>query len=361
MKSLVFSIIALGAIVSSVALANKEVGNGGDGVVVGDRVYLFDLYESYNHLKPSLSNVEPSKEILQNVSERFQVNRNIITANYESGATDYDYDKLMLELAKKLTEIKKTDLLFGYSLERSVLAHSWSFVPYQLNDIKDDDGSDIEMPGELVQVAVRSYRSIKFDNSLVKKMDLANLVATIVHESVYALITPALMTEVIDGKKVEYYQQESRRAREVVNYLFSGPLSFNLMRSIVSGSMPIGAAMGLVVAYNSDEFVLYNFRSSGSFNFLDKKQVRTELMQQCADVHGNQVNEFALFSYAITSYGFYPYKDKNQVDKYHFSATNTFRSAAFEVRFSNRSSKEQCLDKMLIEFEKFTAGGRVIR
>lgn len=356
MKVFILSLVVASTFITSTAFANKEVGNGGDGVVIGDKVYLFDLYESYNHLNPSLPLEEAAVADLESLSSRFQEIRNAVQGNYSSGSTKYDYEQFIRELAKKVTELKKTDLLFGYSVQRALLAHSWAFVPYQLNNIQDDDGSDVELPGELVQIAVRSYRSIKFDNSLVKKMDLSNLIATIMHEAVYSLLQPELQTEQHNGKMLEYMKQPSRRAREIVSYLFSGPLTQASLRNIVLGSIPVGPAFGVSLIGKEAGFLAYDFKiKEVHFNPMDKKSLQEVFSKECAKVKSNDMNHITFLYVSIYNYSFYSFIGKSNVEKYYFGGLNDNKFVQMNVIFDGPATKDICIEKMLEKFSVLTS------
>lgn len=227
-------------------------GNGGDGVVINGKVYLFDLYEYSVHENPYFDDqVEPDELIYDMLYNKFLNFKDTINDNRKT----YIYADLIKLIAKKLTSLQKLDPLFSTTILTSIIHYNWVLSTQDVIDIKDDDGSDIIYDEELIAVAVRSYRTIKVSNHRVKQMDLKNFVATIFHEAIYGVIPQVEVVEYIpykkkvtnpDGTVVEtdeykqevYYKQLSRRVREITGAIFSKSLSKLELLAVISGSFP---------------------------------------------------------------------------------------------------------------------------
>lgn len=228
-------------------------GNGGDGVVINGKVYLFDLYEYSIHDNPYFDDqVEPDPVIYDMLYNKFLNFKDTINNNKKI----YIYADLIELIAKKLTSLQKLDPLFSTTVLTSIIHYNWVLSTQDVIDVKDDDGSDIIYDEELIAVAVRSYRTIKVSNYRVKQMDLKNFVATIFHEAIYGVIPQVKVLEYIpykkkvtnpDGSVVEteeykeevYYKQLSRRVREITGAIFSKKLSTLELQAVISGSFPV--------------------------------------------------------------------------------------------------------------------------
>lgn len=226
-KIITTAIILSIACCSSIAYAvTGHDGNGGDGIKIDNKIYLFDLVESGLHLVPYF---DTNLEIDPNIQQR------VNNALYPLSA------QVNEKIAKKLTEIYRVDQVFSTVLLQTIEAYSWHVVKdFSLIEINDEDGSDIVIPKkDFVQAAVRSFRSIKISGDVLEAMDNANIAALIFHEIIYA-ISPLTM---VPGRnsKIKNIYQSPRRAREITSYLFSPQLrnkGFRGLRSIVASQKP---------------------------------------------------------------------------------------------------------------------------
>ena len=215
------STLLLALCISANAFAGDfGAGNGGDGVVENGKVYLFDLYES------GVTNPNLSRDSVENSRDLAILDKVFSSMNNE----------VKNIIARKISAIRYIDPVLAESLLLAFQQYSWKIVQLPLNNVKDDDGTDIDYPIQnLVQVAVRNNRTIRISNSYMSKMDAGNLAALIFHEVIYALIPPEYrfgrrLSEVIiesDGSKREIYEkykflrQPSRPVRDIVAFLFS--------------------------------------------------------------------------------------------------------------------------------------------
>ena len=128
-------------------------GNGGDGVVINEKVYLFDLYEYSVHENPYFDDqVEPDELIYDMLYNKFLNFKDTINDNRKT----YIYADFIELIAKKLTTLQKLDPLFSTTILTSIIHYNWVLSTQDVIDVKDDDGSDIIYDEELIAVAVRS-------------------------------------------------------------------------------------------------------------------------------------------------------------------------------------------------------------
>ena len=122
---------------NAMAQSTKDVkGNGGDGVVIGNRVYLFDLYES------GIQNLNLSEEVSKRVDVTTKVNQSLNA--FSPFVRNIVANKIVAlgKVDKALSEV----LLHGFSM------FSWRIVPFSLQDVADDDGTDIALGSTRLRV-----------------------------------------------------------------------------------------------------------------------------------------------------------------------------------------------------------------
>lgn len=164
------------------------VGNGGDGIVFGETVFLLDLIQSGIHKNPWYSSRIDSK--------------------WESSVKDLfseDYPRSLI--AAKLTEIAQKDRIVADILFNTMKAYNWSMTSMALTNVPDEDSVNEFNKYEMIQLAIRQNQSIYINYSYWLKMDPKNKAALIFHEAVYASL---------DSRQYA----TGARAREIVGYLF---------------------------------------------------------------------------------------------------------------------------------------------
>ena len=122
---------------NAMAQSTKDVkGNGGDGVVIWNRVYLFDLYES------GIQNLNLSEEVSKRVDVTTKVNQSLNA--FSPFVRNIVANKIVAlgKVDKALSEV----LLHGFSM------FSWRIVPFSLQDVADDDGTDIALGSTRLRV-----------------------------------------------------------------------------------------------------------------------------------------------------------------------------------------------------------------
>ncbi|MFN8791599.1 MAG: hypothetical protein ACK5Y2_09120 [Bdellovibrionales bacterium] len=195
-----------------------SVGNGGDGIVLDGRVYLYDLVEHGLHKNPYWA---PGNTVTQDLQELVDVNLERLSPAVR---------KLV---ALKISEVAKVDAVFAALLKLALKTFQWHLIEdFSLVEINDEDGSDVMIPRDrFKQVAVRSLGSIKIDQSLIENMDSENQAALVLHELIYGVL-PIRWTkiELPASKSIEVGQpsrfidvayQSSQLARQITAYVFT--------------------------------------------------------------------------------------------------------------------------------------------
>ena len=199
MKWLSFLICLLTLNAAHAAPGGDVIGNGGDGVVIEGQLYLLDLVEFGNFKLPYFdpnSRAESSDlAVLKSISH-LPVDHSL--------------------LARKIGEIRALSPLLADSLLQAIRMYTWRLVSYELVDVGDEN-TVVNLPR--TQIAIRSRKAIMiFENELLRLND-ANRVALILHEMIYAMITPVKTRA---ASRLEY--QQSSVAREINSYLFTESL-----------------------------------------------------------------------------------------------------------------------------------------
>lgn len=216
----VFAPLLLAAtLVAGPARAGFEVGNGGQGVVLGERIYLLDLVESGIERDP--------------VVRRDAVSDGAWSSRLGAALSGIDDAPLAL-VAAKLQEIRALHPTLAFSLLLASESLRWLPVESELESIPDRVGVIETGRYEIVQLAVRAGRSVRIHRPSWKRLDEVNRAALLVHELVYSLIEPSRRE---DG----FSEQSAVRAREITAFLFSRSLSRG-------GASALGTIIGEAIA-----------------------------------------------------------------------------------------------------------------
>ncbi len=351
-------------------------GNGGDGVEIDGQVYLFDLYENYQHLSPVLETIEPDEYFQDVIHAHLVPLRNQVDRNLKDGVTDYGYNDLIREFTKKITAISRKDYLLGFSLFKATTSFNWSLVPLSLININDDDGSDIKNPPPLVQIAVRSFRSIKLDNHLIAKMDLGNFVATMVHEVIYALISPinVIESKIIPVKvtlpngnieeyekveKIEYHIQPARRVREIVSYLFSREINSSRgggLKSIVLGSLPSLEDDIPLYTNKKKDLIIFNVKlyRDSEVDISSEEDLNKKIGKYCKrESESAMIREAFFVRHRSFDYSFAKYKGKDDQQKVHLTYIVNYDSTIVRFLYTNGGSLKECLEKSKSKIKQY--------
>lgn len=209
--------IASVLLISSFAYAGKEGGNGGNGLLLNGHVYLLDLVQA--GLEEKVFEPTPQCANQPDLTERL--------------ARTLDQTRMPLQLiSAKICEIKARYPLYARLLLSAIELYDWRFVNTFLNDTDDDDSDVAEAPGQHVQLAVRSERTIRLASRYWPYLSPTHQAALVIHEAVYAT-SPVVNSDLPlphpkpydQYEGVSYYKmQDSRVVRDIVGLFFDGDL-----------------------------------------------------------------------------------------------------------------------------------------
>lgn len=196
MTRFIFAGVVAILFVSSAAFGAKEVGNGGQGVLIGRKIVVLDLVESgieeplFSDMPPQRGNEARMEEALRGL--------NAPTAL----------------IAQKLQELGAYSPLLSDMLVFAAESYSWRLVSGPLESIPDAGG--VFDPGghRIVQLAVRAGRTVRIDAELWRQMDVRNQAVLILHELIYSLMP---LKDAGNG----FRSQDAVRAREVNAFLYT--------------------------------------------------------------------------------------------------------------------------------------------
>lgn len=197
MLRLLSLVVLLGSALPS--FASDVIGNGGAGLIVGNRLYLLDLVEA-GHTAPVISGQPAAPRILQRVTNAVRL--------------DAATNELV---ARKLTELAAADPVFALVLIKVMESHTWFVTDQDLGPVGDERSPLHIDPKKLVQMAVRRSPAIYLSQAALRRLDAANRAALVLHEVTYALVTP-----ITDAGQT---YQPSWFARQAVGEVFSRDFS----------------------------------------------------------------------------------------------------------------------------------------
>lgn len=193
------SLVLLGTFaLSSSAFAGTFVGNGGEGVEIGQKIELRDLFSSGEVDHPYLgTDVDPT--ILRQIN-----------------AVPFGFDVPLKILAAQLSAINRSVPGLGDYLVSAIKVYSWTPISLPLQPVSDPDDPVRLPPGaQLVQIANRFQTNIRISDVCWRKMNDIQRVALILHEAVFSLLKPMC------GQASNGCFQPDYIARELTADLFS--------------------------------------------------------------------------------------------------------------------------------------------
>ena len=214
---------------SLVSAFNATANTGGDGVIVGDKVQLYELYES------GLQNLNLSEEVSKNVHVTTKINKAL--SSFSPRVRDI--------VANKMVALRDLDTAFAEVLLHGLSVYYWKIVPFPLQDVADSDGVDITSPlKKLVQIADRKDRTIRIDKNLLSKMDDGQVAALILHETLFTYVTPMRINDYNDRLQ---YRQNSQLVRDINSYLFSSDFRSNpeAFFYLVDNRLPVSSELDI--------------------------------------------------------------------------------------------------------------------
>lgn len=205
MKGILLSIAV--AFFACVAQAEGTDTHGGDGVIIGETVYLLDLVEQGVEENPYFN-----PEVQTDEAVRQRVERAL------TGIQDAPIDLV----AKKMTELMIINPAFAITLLKAVEMHIWRLVRFDLVDVPDEDSVLVFKDHKLIQLAIRRMQGISIAREHWLRMSMEQRAALIFHEAVYAVISPHKEWVTLPDKtRVEKLVQNPIKVREITGYLFS--------------------------------------------------------------------------------------------------------------------------------------------
>lgn len=180
----------------SFVFANGFVGNGGEGVEYDGKVVVYDLFSFGVHKNPYFgAQSDPLFPALPSPKE-----------------LGFEYPKDLLQ--QKLTDLNRIAPGMGDYVLMTMNSYTWVLQDFPLTPIKRiDDPVILPTGARLTQIANRLGMTIRIHKDTWGRLDDANKVALIVHESIFSLVRPM---PVQGGFQV----QSSRTAREIVGGFF---------------------------------------------------------------------------------------------------------------------------------------------
>lgn len=176
LKAAYLAVLILASSASS--FAGDRIGNGGQGVKVGEVVYSFDLYESGLHDQPFFSAI-------------VQADPSIVERSRMALPKGFPF----LLVAQKLTELRQVSVLSSVLLLNIMENLTWRLVPSDLIDTLDGDDTPLDLSKiNKVQLAVREQGIVRIDKAKFLMMDEANQAALVVHELFYTWIDTQIET-----------------------------------------------------------------------------------------------------------------------------------------------------------------------
>lgn len=170
MKQLMTLILLLSVFSIPTSYASKEVGNGGNGLLMNGVPVVLDLVEAGVDTAPFFD-------------DSIEINHALLL-ELKKGLPQFpETHKLM---ARKLSEIEKISPPIAWALAESFRLFNIRVVNETLVNIHDDDSVVDYDPSVMVQLAIRRGTSIFLNGTWWPKMQPEQKVALLLHEMVYA-------------------------------------------------------------------------------------------------------------------------------------------------------------------------------
>lgn len=188
---------------SSASWAQIFVGNGGDGFLVKDKVYLRDFdygsvsatgfFGRWIYSQPRSIGLKVSP---------FVSDRLVIPSSLENVGLPQD------TLARKLTDLSDNNKLMSLHLMKIINLYDWVFYDQPLPLLEPNDPSLSPLKNaQRVQIAIRQGTKITISKFYWKKMSDVDKVGLILHEALFAFIKPQCL------------ESDSRVCRQSVSYV----------------------------------------------------------------------------------------------------------------------------------------------
>lgn len=196
-----FLLLNLMFLVPAFAQAHIFIGNGGEGVQVGDKLYVRDLFEQGTHLNPVFGN-----RIDSELEKRIRHSRAVVATGVSANLW-----------VRKLTDLNQNSALLGNLVLEALEKYTLKFTQTPLPLLPDDfPRSDIP-PSSRVQIANRLFRTITIHQPSWQILSPEHQVALLVHETLYGLSKVSC-----DSKGS--CEQASKPIREITGLAFSAKM-----------------------------------------------------------------------------------------------------------------------------------------
>lgn len=243
-----FKLLVASFFILSYALAGNG-SHGGDGILINRKPYLLDLVEFNAHLKgPTITGSCAIRDL-----------DGLLTDSIEEVN-----EEIRIELISRINDLCKISpsIAVGILMGINTLVFNW--VDLSLRDIKDEEtplGYDSKM---IVQLAARQDFKVFIDSNLWQQLDLRNKVALILHETVFALLKP----EMISGG---FFRQKSPHARSIVGSLYSGKLGASaiLTKKILDTLAIPDIKTGAIDEYSKERIGVIELEASVFYEHMD--------------------------------------------------------------------------------------------
>ena len=205
-------LVVLLSLVSSTVFADPDrVGNGGDGVIVGNHIYVLDLVEAGVEENPFFN------EEIQ-IDTEIQRRLEVVFSKIPNMPVNL--------LARKFSEIKALDRILGLALLKTAKMYHWRLINEKFTDNQDENRILDYDPQDIVHLAKRNSRTARLQKEFWNdsRLNDSHRVALVTHEIVSALV------------------QDILRTQEITGYLFTEDLASNGregLMEMIRGSLPL--------------------------------------------------------------------------------------------------------------------------
>lgn len=220
-------------------MAAGEVGNGGHGIKIGDKIFLYDLWEAGMENGPrhafdraSLAKgmvtqrvAVPGGTLISGRNPVDDVTSLFFADEVARSFSEESLKSLVPKVADRLAVIYELDPVLAMSLGESIRAHSWAITDVELGPVTLPDPVHKLGERQVVLLANRSGRFIYLFRKYWSRMDDFNRVGLILHEAIYSLLPPLRVALPHGG---ETLRQDGKRARQITA-LLSGMKSYALL------------------------------------------------------------------------------------------------------------------------------------
>jgi len=199
--TLILSFLTSPFTLASSSGAGHFVGNGGEGVLVDQQIFLRDLYESGLSQNPWIG---------KDLSPELKLDLNRPSLIRLLG----DHQDLFL---RKLTDLNQISPHLGRYLLEVLQSYDWVLLPEKLGRINDDHPI-LDIPDEQrIQIANRLSHTVRISISAWEKMNPSHRVALLLHEGFYSMTRVYCDPEL----KTESCWQSPRTAKDLTARSFS--------------------------------------------------------------------------------------------------------------------------------------------